>query len=461
MYTNTTNSKFAHVLSAINNYDEADQVRNQIMSGWTFSDKEMIELNNRFKLKFQDLLFKPKMSEQEEAITEKYGFFTNELQYSFNKNTGYTLKPTRINFIQTFKNHPAFAKQELYYSTFYNRNYINGEQLDNHHLRSINMELTRIYGTVLNDKEVTATVYTLCDENKKDELKEFFKSLPKTNTKHLDTWLIKYAGAEDTKLNRILGRKWLIQAAGRAMTPGEYTEGVLILQGDTAAGKTALFKTLVPNSEWFNSTQCDLDDEKKISETYANGTFIAEFGELVVLKKSNIEATKNNITSQSLTFRKPYAIESIKLKPRWVYAGTTNDVSYLSDSTGSERRFWSVVCVRETDCIGLKKILKELWKEALDAYVAGEQWTLTKEERLMLDEINDEAKIENPIFEELSNIIYGHSEDKITSYELHKKLGKVAYKEIANHMKVLGWKKKSYYDEDGKKVRGYVKMESK
>jgi predicted P-loop ATPase len=61
-----------------------------------------------------------------------------------------------------------------------------------------------------------------------------------------------------------------------------------------------------------------------------------------------------------------------------VFAGSTNRDDYLTDPAG-ERRFWIVRCADAADLEGLAAMRDQLWREALDAYMAGEAWTLSPE----------------------------------------------------------------------------------
>jgi predicted P-loop ATPase len=49
---------------------------------------------------------------------------------------------------------------------------------------------------------------------------DYLDGLQWDGQKRLDTWVIRYLGAEDTPLNRAFGRKMLVAAVRRARQPG-------------------------------------------------------------------------------------------------------------------------------------------------------------------------------------------------------------------------------------------------
>ena len=67
-----------------------------------------------------------------------------------------------------------------------------------------------------------------------------------------------------------------------------------------------------------------------------------------------------------------------------VFAGTTNETSWLQDSTGG-RRFWPLAIGDQVDLDGIKEIVDQLWGEAFSLYQAGEQWWLTDEEEALAE----------------------------------------------------------------------------
>ena len=64
-----------------------------------------------------------------------------------------------------------------------------------------------------------------------DPVRDYLDGLSWDGTHKLDNWLVRYCGADDTALNRAIGRKMLIAAVRRVRTPGckfDYIVGAMV-----------------------------------------------------------------------------------------------------------------------------------------------------------------------------------------------------------------------------------------
>ena len=214
----------------------------------------------------------------------------------------------------------------------------------------------------------------------------YLSSLEWDNTPRLSYWLHYYAGAENTPYIQAVSRWWLISAVARAFKPGEKVDHTLILEGPQGEGKSKLFKTLVPNDEWFLDTPFEIGS--KDGYLAIRGKLIVELAELVALLKSDPDTAKAFLTSSVDTYRQPYGRGVGQFPRTCVFGGTINpeDVGYLSDPTGA-RRFWPVRC-GEINVDGLAAVRDQLWAEAVNAYQNGEEFWPPKDKRqMMADEV--------------------------------------------------------------------------
>lgn len=399
---------------------------------------------------------------RQEEIMSRYKFWCDNLVIRQNKDE-FSLPINSLNIKLALKYHPKFANRRFEKSTFSGDEMLDGKRITDATHRQICDQLVQIFAISINLSLVRQGISAACDENEINELTNYFDALPDTTTKHLDNWLIKFTGAEDTKLNRILGRKWLIAAAARAVKPGSYSEGMLIMLGRQGCGKSLIMRELCPKLEWYCDTQVDLSDERAVAETYRT-KFIIEMGELDVLRKSKNSATKSDITKISYRYRSAYQATYTEIQPQWIYCGSTNDETYLTD-TGTERRFWSVRVGDTIDTAGIAAARDAIWREALDAYRAGERWTLTREEIAALDEINAHHKVENPHQETIVEYINSDKPEKITSNYLMRTVlrGEMkSYQQLSNIMRELGYVQ-ARWREDGDTIqtRGYIRQGAK
>ena len=78
----------------------------------------------------------------------------------------------------------------------------------------------------------------LCLTNKFDPVLDYLNALQWDGTPRLDRWLITYAGAEDTPLNREFSRIALIAAVRRVRRPGIKFDPIIVLEGPMGTNKS-------------------------------------------------------------------------------------------------------------------------------------------------------------------------------------------------------------------------------
>ncbi len=191
-------------------------------------------------------------------------------------------------------------------------------------------------------------------------------------TARIDSWLTRYFGAPDTDVVRTVGRKWLISAVARAMSPGCKADHVLVLEGEQGAGKSTGLKALCADEAWFCDNVPELRGNKDAGELITAGPWIVELAELDAIAKSESSAVKAFLTRTEDAFRPAYGRYLRRHPRRIVFCASTNDAAYLRDSTGN-RRFWPVR-VGDVDVAGVARVRDQLWGEAVHAYRAGEAW---------------------------------------------------------------------------------------
>src|SRR5262249_45828459 len=76
-----------------------------------------------------------------------------------------------------------------------------------------------------------AVVRVEAHTNSYHPVREYLAALVWDGTPRLDKWLVNYAGAEDTEINRQFGRLTLIAAVRRARHSGTKFDAMLVLEG--------------------------------------------------------------------------------------------------------------------------------------------------------------------------------------------------------------------------------------
>ena len=153
----------------------------------------------------------------------------------------------------------------------------------------------------------------------------------------LDTWVVKYLGCKDTKLNRAIGRKVLIAAARRARTPGCKFDNITVLEGPEGLLKSTVIRNLAGDENFSDQSALGARD-KEVQELLA-GVWMHENADLAGMKKADVEHVKAFASRQVDRARPAYGRVTERRPRRSIEWGTTNNSEYLQSQTGN-RRSW-------------------------------------------------------------------------------------------------------------------------
>jgi len=224
--------------------------------------------------------------------------------------------------------------------------------------------------------ELTAAMSGWMSENAFDPVRDFIESAKWDGVPRVESYFIDYLGADDNVYVRTVTRKMFVAGVARIYEPGCKFDYLVTLVGKQGIGKSFACRNLAgPNGRWFSdsiSGAANLIDKG----TYESllGQWIVEWGELAALKKGEREQVKLFLSKQTDTFRGAYQKRTLPYPRRCIFIGTTNDETFLNDSTGA-RRFLII------DCHGHSKKnpwditldeVKQLWAEAKVLYDKGE-----------------------------------------------------------------------------------------
>jgi predicted P-loop ATPase len=231
--------------------------------------------------------------------------------------------------------------------------------------------LVRVEGVDVPLSEVEQGLQLAADTNRVHPVRAYLDGLVWDGVPRLDAWLVTYVGAPDTLYERGIGPRWMISAVARIFEPGCQVDCVLVLEGQTGAGKTSAFRELVPAAEWYSDTSLDLSNKDSLDNL--RSIWIYGLDELDSLRKGEVTRVKNFITARRDHYRPPYAKRARDFLRQNVFGGTTNEDQYLIDRTGN-RRFLPVLAAPKVDWQGIARDRDQLWAEAVTRYRAGEVW---------------------------------------------------------------------------------------
>jgi putative DNA primase/helicase len=206
-------------------------------------------------------------------------------------------------------------------------------------------------------------------------VRDWLLTLKWDGTPRLDSFVAEYLGGARSAYSAAVGRKWLISAVARAMSPGCKVDSMLVLEGVQGIGKSSALRMLA-GAQWFADTGLTIGD--KDSHQALRRKWIYEIAELAGIRGREVERVKNFLSSQVDSYRPSYGRRTQDFPRQVVFAGSTNDSTYLTDPTGA-RRFWPVGC-RTIAFAAIERDRDQLWAEARAAFEAGEPWHLDSAE---------------------------------------------------------------------------------
>ncbi|MBY5762557.1 hypothetical protein HFO06_05470 [Rhizobium leguminosarum] len=312
---------------------------------------------------------------------------------------------------------------------------------------------------------LAAFIYAIAGRNEFHPVRDYFKDLPAWDgVPRLDRWLARYAGVDDTPLTRAFARKFLCAAVRRIKQPGCKFDAVLVLQGDENLGKSMLIKSLCAKAAWF-SDQLKIGSDAKTTIEQSSGAWLVEMAEMIGSGRREVDAIKHFVTAEFDKARKAYARTESTVPRQFVLFGTTNENNFLTSLTGN-RRFW-VVKVTSVDIAAIVADRDQLWAEVLQAEPAEKLFLEGK-----LYEQNSEANRERTDYGAWGDLLDGAIPDGDVKLPVRTAWGlvgvkpediyKVTDQQRRSLQKALaglgfGIDVKSIRDDDGKKVKAYVR----
>ncbi len=215
-------------------------------------------------------------------------------------------------------------------------------------------------------------------QNPRHPIREWFESLPKWDgIPRIESLLVHYFAAKDTAFVRAVGRNLMIAAVARIFQPGCKHDHVVVFEGSQGIGKSTSISTLFGET-WTTTSRSDISSKDFVSGIL--GFWAVELSELNALRRSQVEAIKAVVSALEDDIRLPYRRDTKRYPRQAVFIATTNEDSYLKDSTGN-RRFWPIRCGGKIDLGGIRRDRDLLWTEALHRFRQGENWwTIPTEE---------------------------------------------------------------------------------
>lgn len=259
--------------------------------------------------------------------------------------------------------------------------------------------------------------------NPYDPLEDYLNGLQWDGTPRIRNMLIDYFRAQThtgeeniTEHVRTISYRWMLSAVARgfARETGAKVDTVLTTESGQGARKSQGLAAL--GGDFFTDKPISIksaDDARLLSQMW-----IVEIGELESLNTSSITAQKAFLSATFDQVRAVYGRHHQILQRRAVFAGSTNEDSYLVDPTGN-RRHWPIAC-GEVDVAGLRRDRDALWAEAVAVYKAADtcavcaaegercsshRWWLTRDEEAIAAQRTEERMTPSLLDEKIESAV--------------------------------------------------------
>lgn len=374
-------------------------------------------------------------------------------------------KPTMRNTVLALQRLEFTFSHDL----FRHRKVVNGTMLDEHAgeisddacslLRSFVIERFNFDPKAENVRDA---VNQLCLEHTFHPIRQMLDGLMWDSVSRVDGWLIRYMGAEDTPLNRAIGRIILIAAVRRVRQPGTKFDTIVILEGKQGTGKSTALRILAGAGNHSDNELLTLDTKAQMEAM--EGVWIYELSEMSGLNKGEVERTKAFASREVDRARMAYGRFSESRPRQAIFIGTTNESKYLKDRTGN-RRFLPVK-TGEIDVTALQQDRDQLWAEAAKLEAEGESIVLPRELWAVAAAEQEDRLEDDPWLEKLAavNGTAAGEQVRISTAELLTDVLSIPFerqhnghmKRLSALMRELGWEQ-TKFKFGPKTVRGFCR----
>lgn len=207
-------------------------------------------------------------------------------------------------------------------------------------------------------------------ERPRDALQEHLEALPPWDGEsRIDRWTVDALGCADTAFARAAGSNLLKAMMARALHGGCDVHEVYILEGAQGIGKTRALRAL--GDSFYGEISSAIGSPDFMREI--RGLWLADLAELSQVRRAIIEVVKQVLSRGEDRTVEKYEREARTYQRRCVFVGSTNENTYLADTTGN-RRFVPLRC---GDQIRVEMIAerRDQWlAEALHRVRNGESW---------------------------------------------------------------------------------------
>jgi predicted P-loop ATPase len=367
----------------------------------------------------------------------------------------------KLPLVEAYEETKAVIGDRIKFNEVFDQIELDGEPAEMDGLR-LELEMQFSLSLKVNDHDLYSVITKVAKENSYNPLKDYMElcKAKYSDTSVLDNLAERYFGVSDP-IYQVYLRKTLIGAIARIYEPGcKFDTALVLYSKKQGIGKSTFLKVLAGEDYFCDDMGGVAQKDEKLKLYMA---WWHEWSEIEnITSRSSCEAVKNFLSGMTDFIRPPYGRFTQKFKRRCVITGSTNEKYLLKDPTG-DRRFWVIPVQQDIPIEQLVQERDRIWGAALTAYLNGEQWYLTPEERTLSSQANEEFRETKPFDEALEEFLEG--KDRVLTKEVLRwmgvdardsRLSNQASKDIRYAMTRLGWELKTIRI-NGELGKGYVK----
>lgn len=187
-----------------------------------------------------------------------------------------------------------------------------------------------------NKQTLEDAICIYANRNTYHPIMEYLEALSYQGDGYIKRLAVEYMGCEDSEYTYEVMKLLLLAMVQRVYHPGCKFDYVVIFVGNQGTYKSSFWRTLARDDSWFTDSVDSFGDRKKLGELI-QGKWLVELGEMSAFRKSEIESIKAAITTQVDSYREAYGKHRSDYNRTAIFVGTTNNKTFLKDSTGNRR----------------------------------------------------------------------------------------------------------------------------
>jgi hypothetical protein len=221
---------------------------------------------------------------------------------------------------------------------------------------------------------------------------EYFNNLPQWDGKtDYISFLTSFVKTPDRQRFDKHFKKWLVRVVACALVDGIFNKQAFILVHDKQnSGKSTFCRFLCPPAlQNYIAENLSIDKDSRI---LLCRNILINLDELSTLSKVEINSLKSLFSKDKINERLPYDRRNSILPRRCSFIGSTNQIEFLSDETGSVR--WLCFIIDEIDWSYSEKVnIDMVYAQAYHLFKNNFEYNLTQEEVKENDEYNKQFQI--------------------------------------------------------------------